>query len=313
MSEQDIEVNDSPEADGQVDSSSGGGGDAVDYDWSVPHFFTTDQLERIQRLAALIESSISKAVSGKLNQEIELKAESPVQLFGCDLGASDEEGGAYYVGLIARQDKVCGLLSLPAKCAMGWVAKALGSSGDENQEPRQPTAMEAMLLVDILSGVSAAISDALTLAGGPEVKCGQEIHTEPLAADVDPDNEYMEILFKATDEESDAAIRLTLTCALFTQAIDTTKRDAVSPEGLRKKMLGHIEQIEIQTEVTLGTVEITMRDISDLQPGEILLIGTEAGGKVDLVVEGTPVLSGYPIRSKGMYGLKITDDIDASN
>jgi flagellar motor switch protein FliM len=78
-------------------------------------------------------------------------------------------------------------------------------------------------------------------------------------------------------------------------------------------MLGHIEQIQITAEVTIGTVEIAMHDITGMQPGEIVLIGTEAGQQVDLVAEGRPVLSGYMISSKGWYGLKVIDDSDTNN
>ena len=313
MSEQDLEVNDSPETQGQVESSLPQGGDAVDYDWSVPNFFTTTQLEKIEQLAALIESNMSKAVSDKLNQEIELRAGSPTQLFGSNLGTSTEEGGYYYAGLIGHQGEVCGLISLPAKCALGWVAKALGSGGGDDQEPREPSAMEAMLLLDILAGATTAISDALSLSGGPEIQCGQQIHSEPLDADVDPGNEYMEILFKSTEPESEAALRLTLTCGVFMQALGMMKREASSKEDVRKEMLGHIEQIQITAEVTIGTVEIAMHDITGMQPGEIVLIGTEAGQQVDLVAEGRPVLSGYMISSKGWYGLKVIDDSDTNN
>ena len=108
MSEQDTEVNDRPEADGQVESSLHDGGDAVDYDWSVPHLFTTDQLERIERLRAfghdlrrpladsLRDRVIRYSADGMFIEEIGSTGRAPGQL-SSPLDVAVRSGGSFLV------------------------------------------------------------------------------------------------------------------------------------------------------------------------------------------------------------------------
>ncbi len=61
--------------------------------------------------------------------------------------------------------------------------------------------------------------------------------------------------------------------------------------------------------VKLGEADITMRDLMDLQPGDIIQLNTDATMPLDILVEGIPKFKGIPGLLKGNRALKIVDSL----
>lgn len=59
--------------------------------------------------------------------------------------------------------------------------------------------------------------------------------------------------------------------------------------------------------VKLGVADITVRDLIELEPGDIIQLGTDATLPLDVMVEGVPKFKGVPGISKGNRAIKITD------
>ncbi len=59
--------------------------------------------------------------------------------------------------------------------------------------------------------------------------------------------------------------------------------------------------------VKLGVADITVRDLLELEPGDIIQLGTDATLPLDVLVEGVPKFKGIPGLSKGNRAIKITD------
>ncbi len=59
--------------------------------------------------------------------------------------------------------------------------------------------------------------------------------------------------------------------------------------------------------VRLGSADITVRDLIELEPGDIIQLSTDATLPLDVQVEGVPKFKGVPGLSKGNRAIKITD------
>jgi flagellar motor switch protein FliM len=59
--------------------------------------------------------------------------------------------------------------------------------------------------------------------------------------------------------------------------------------------------------VKLGNADITLRDLLELEPGDIIQLNTDATLPLDVLVEGIPKFKGIPGLSKGNRAIKITD------
>ena len=61
--------------------------------------------------------------------------------------------------------------------------------------------------------------------------------------------------------------------------------------------------------VKLGAADITVRDLLELEPGDIIQPNSDATLPLDVLVEGLPKFKGIPGLSKGNRAIKITDVI----
>jgi flagellar motor switch protein FliM len=59
--------------------------------------------------------------------------------------------------------------------------------------------------------------------------------------------------------------------------------------------------------VKLGNADITLRDLMELEPGDIIQLNTDATLPLDVLIEGVPKFKGIPGLSKGNRAIKITD------
>jgi flagellar motor switch protein FliM len=59
--------------------------------------------------------------------------------------------------------------------------------------------------------------------------------------------------------------------------------------------------------VKLGVADISVRDLMELSPGDIIQLGTDATLPLDVLVEGVPKFKGVPGISKGNRAIKITE------
>ena len=59
--------------------------------------------------------------------------------------------------------------------------------------------------------------------------------------------------------------------------------------------------------VKLGVSDITVRDLLELTPGDIIQLNSDATLPLDVLVEGVPKFKGIPGLSKGNRAIKITD------
>ena len=59
--------------------------------------------------------------------------------------------------------------------------------------------------------------------------------------------------------------------------------------------------------VKLGAADITVRDLLELEPGDIIQLNSDATLPLDVLVEGLPKFKGIPGLSKGNRAIKITD------
>ena len=61
--------------------------------------------------------------------------------------------------------------------------------------------------------------------------------------------------------------------------------------------------------VKLGDAEIAMRDLMELQPGDIIQLNTDATSPLDILVEGVPKFRGIPGLLRGNRALRIVESL----
>jgi flagellar motor switch/type III secretory pathway protein FliN len=71
-------------------------------------------------------------------------------------------------------------------------------------------------------------------------------------------------------------------------------------------MKRHIERVELDAEVEIGSASALLRDVMALEPGDVLVLARECDEPIDLYVEGTPLAHGYPVQAGENYGFQVS-------
>ncbi len=283
--------------------------EAIDYDWDSPSSFTLSELENLETFTAQAGIEIAKALSGQIREEVELQADKPQQYYAEKLPLLQSETANFCISLSTEGSKACGLIAIPGSQTIEWVAKVLGGSAGNSEQERKLSSLEAALLQDILDAVTKAFSNAFSQAGGKTLKPGTEISPKAELPEANPSDEYTLLSFRTGPDENQPTISIILTCDVLAGAAGGRKdgQDNESPENMRKKMLTTVEQGYVEGYVSLGTADLTIREVMDLEEGDVMLIHKRIDEPAEFIVHGNAVLSGYLSRCEGQYALRIAE------
>jgi|GEM_PF-3891274 len=278
------------------------GVEAVEYEWTSPHRFTPPQREHLAGFATDAARRMDRCLGGLLRGQWGLRAEPMREFYGPALRERLQGEGAYCVA-ITRGGQTVGLLALPAAAAMSVMQRLLGG-GDEVEEGRELSALEQALFVDTMAELGRAISEALEAAGGPHLSRGEELHigTFPLPGDVG--TQFGGLVF-ASEQDDSKCLSVYLLSDLLAESCPASEEQGGSGQSPEEEMLQHISMATVTATVEVGSATLSVRDIMDIEPGDVILLQREADGPVDLAYQGRLLLKGYPGRSEDHYALQV--------
>jgi flagellar motor switch protein FliM len=88
-----------------------------------------------------------------------------------------------------------------------------------------------------------------------------------------------------------------------------TEGDKSDKEWLMK-MTEHMKQVEANLKVNLGAATITVGDLVNLQAGDVIPLGQDADGELDVLVEGVPKFKCFFGVSRGNRAIQLTREVE---
>ena len=288
--------------------------EAVDYDWQQPHYFSSEQLKRIDDLTKEAAKEMAEKFAKFCNNEFDVTVVSTTEHFAAQLRARDLESkqANYYLPFGSEQDHPDGLISIPAQTAFIWATQLLGDSESEEDSERDLSQLEESLLLDIASALLGAFSSSFeTCDFQPE----ESFIKRPLPLELQGTEALCKITLqvkKSGQENSSEAYILILCDKLQTmlgknvQAVDKS-----SAEDTSKAIFDRMQQMPVSVTAQLASTMITFEEIINLRPDDILLLGKRIDEPIDLIVDNRVVCHGWPAKSDGRYAVVITADIQS--
>jgi flagellar motor switch protein FliM len=210
-----------------------------------------------------------------------------------------------------------GLLVLEPGLADAMIAAALGDKRGRTDEPAPTTeggTRRDFTIVErnVLRRLLAVFTDAMQFAWGPVLPFKPEVmrfETDPRLAVISPGNEAAVLC----SFELEGAIRGVIQLALPYTAIEPAKKALMSPPKLNNTsderfvtaLRDEINQVEVQLTALLGKSKMTVRQILDLEPGGVLMLGTSEGTSLPLFVQGKAKFTGQPKIVGGAIALEV--------
>ena len=284
--------------------------EAADYDWNVPSRFTASELDNVGRMSEKAAVEIARELSSQLHEETPVRAVGPSQHYAGRLELLDPDSDNLPFCVTRADQSPCGLVLIPGELARSWVGKALGGSTADGAADREFSTLEAALLRDVVEAIVNAFSSQYRMVSDQTIECGRQASGSDGLGEVKSDDEYCVLSFGIGAQEGQPAISFVLSSDILGQAAGggtVSQAGDASPEDSREKLLACVRQASVTATVSLMTTNLSLRDVMELEVGDVLIADKCVGQPLEVLVGGSVVLSGHPVSCDGQYALQITE------
>jgi flagellar motor switch/type III secretory pathway protein FliN len=114
---------------------------------------------------------------------------------------------------------------------------------------------------------------------------------------------------KKTGAEKGTEAHILILCEKLAQAIGETTltNGKFTPEAIAKAMQSHIEKIPVPVTAQLATVAVSVEDVLNLAPGDVLLLDKKINEPAQLIAAGKTVCRGICAKLAGNYALSVIE------
>lgn len=162
---------------------------------------------------------------------------------------------------------------------------------------RELTSVERMVLKRLLSLLTDAMSRAwaLVMPLKPELL---RFESDPRLAIIGPPNEAAILSTFEVSGAMTGRIQLAIPFA----AVESVKKLLSSPPRVNSggdsrftsRLADELAQVPLEIAVLLGQTTLALRKVLELEPGDVLTLGTDEASCVPVLIEGKPKMTGHP-------------------
>lgn len=283
--------------------------ECTDYNWNEPHYFSNDQLAKLDIFVQNLSVVISEKFSAFCRAEFEVEIISVSQHYmGAFLAEKeDNQNNDYYLTFGSGAGKEFGVLEIPENTASLWSKQLLGDSDSNEGQETELSQLELSLLCDIASVLVSAFSvvnskiesnPAANIVAGQfpvKIKENQEICRISLC-----------VWQKGSEVKSNASF--IIPCAKLEVVTGKNKysQNESAEKDFSKIIIEHLGSIPISITAQLATSQFSFEDVMNLQVNDIVLLDKQIDEPVDLLINKHVLGCGRPVMSDGKYAIQIT-------
>ena len=283
--------------------------EAVEYDCRQPHYFDSNQLEKLDDFTKKMAAVIAEKFNALYHNEFEVKTISITQHFADGLlnQNSDSKQDNYYLAFGTDHDEPCGFISIPSQTAMVWAKQLLGDSVSNEDSDKGLSKLEESLLLDVTSALIRALSDPYD---DYDFHPAENIVRNQLPFELQGTQELCKIVFniKEAGSENDSEVYFLIHCSELKPVVGENTQTVYefSAEDISKAMLRHVQEMPVFVTAQLASIVLTFEEAMSLGVDDTLLFDKKIDEPVELIVKGKTVLRGWPAKSAGKHAVVIT-------
>lgn len=274
-----------------------------------PNRLSRDQLRGMERYFESAGKLLSATISDKLRIETR-----------CDCVAVEQQRFATWLEqlpgpvaiYVCRMEpfKVPVLLTASTSLLYGAVDRILGGSGRVSKVPKDFTQAE-YTVADAMMGpcldrIVESLDDVVKLKWTIENR-----FCNPSMAQILPSQDVvLSVYFQVAGEFLIGDLRMLLPFQAIEPYLEKFAKDSVTrmePGALREQVAKTVRNVPLDLAVELGSARITLRQLLDLQQGDVIPLDTRFGSDAVVPVMGKPKFRGQIGRIGNRLGLQVAD------
>jgi flagellar motor switch protein FliM len=290
--------------------------EATEYDWHQPHYFSAEELGKLDDLTTQAAAAIAERFAQLYNSDFNVTVAATTQHFAGELFEQILAGeqSDYYLGFGTDEEHPFGFVGIPAQSAVTWVTQLLGDSESETDPSRILSDLEESLLLDIASAIVESLSDSLR--GWIDIQSASAVTRDQPPFELYGVDELCKIVFvveqaaPATDKQpaNGGQAYICIPCSKLAPAVGRAAQAdiEVSSQEMSEAILEHLQQTPVSVTAQLACTVLTLEEVMSLKTCDVLLLDKAIDEPVELIVEGRALFHGQPAKSGDQHAVVIT-------
>ncbi|MBK8977802.1 MAG: FliM/FliN family flagellar motor switch protein [Planctomycetes bacterium] len=255
-----------------------------------PNRFTSDQIDAAERFFSTTATALAATMMDRLRLDLVCDCVAVEQLRFGDWQARSGAPAAIYV-LATPPFDAPGLLTMSARLLHGSVDRILGGTGRVDEPLPQPTAA----VNAVAESFVAPLVERLAVSFAEVVKMGcaveRRVGSQALAQIVGPNDVVLSAYLQVGGDQLNGDLRLVLPFAQAEALVSklghgrTPDYDA-APGSMRAVVAEAMRPVSVDVVALLGRAELSLRDLLDLQAGDVLAVDRRVGQPLEILVQG---------------------------
>ena len=279
-----------------------------EHNWHQPHYFNSEQIDKLNNFTNQLAAAITGKFAHFFGNDCTVTIGSTTFHFAGGLCDQTRNAPAYYLAFGTTTQHPIGCLGIPADTANKWVSLLLGDTEPQTDPNRSFSQLEESLLLDLarttVETLTGSLKDHHKLQPAGAI-------TPQLPIQLAGADETCKITFeakKAGSQDSSQAYFI-IPCSTLAAIVGKTAQThgPISPEQLSKIIVPHLHNIPVSIEVRLTSTVLTLGEIANLCPNDIVLLDKAVDEPVELLIEGQTAFYAQPAASADTLSVIITD------
>lgn len=274
-----------------------------------PNRLGREQMRGFERYFESAGKMLSVTISDKLRLETRCDCVAvELQRFGTWLDQLPGPVAIYQLQM--KPFKLPVLLTVSTSLLYGAVDRILGGSGKVTRVPKDFSPAEYSVAEALVGPVLDRICEALAEAVQLEWSV-QNRYCNPTLAQILPSQDIvMSIYFQAAGDFLIGDLRLVIPFAALEPLLDRFDRDAIgkaAPGAMRGVLSNTVRGVPVELTAELGTARVRLRQLLDLQAGDVIPLSTRVGDPAIVPVQGRPKFTAHIGRIGNRMGVRVAD------
>lgn len=287
--------------------------EVVTFDFRLPHRLSKNQLRTMQAIHENFSEAFASYLLSRLQTTVNISVTSVDQLFYSEYVLSIPSPSCLHVFHIAGSE-ASALLEFSPQLVMAMVSRLLGGSTDSVKKTRQITKLEQSIIKGIAERAVVDLQKSWKTVAELNFKI-ERYESEGDFAQIAPTSEIVLVIsFEVAFGDQKFLMSLCFPTFALEEVFAKLNVQHVSGRPSTKgegewsiAILKKIGQTTVEAVGVLGTTTLVLRDLMELEVGDILRTNIPISGEVQVIMGGRTRLWGRPGVSNGRTAVKVTE------
>jgi flagellar motor switch protein FliM len=286
--------------------------EAITFDFRLPHRLSKNQLRTFQAVHESFGEMFGSYLVGRLQTTVTVSVSSVDQLFYSEFVLSIASPSCLYIFRILESDALA-VLEVSPQLVLAMVEHLMGGVAEGEKNARAITRIEQSIVKGIIQRALNEIQRAWKTVADLTFKL-ERYESEGDFVQIAPASEIvMVVSFEVVIGTQKYLMNLCFPTFALEDVLAKLNvqhfGNLTNTKGegeWAKALQGQIGSTTVEATALLGETVLSLRELLDLEPGDILRTNIPVNGEVKLLVGGKPRLVGRPGISKGRVAVRVT-------